>query len=280
MTNRENLMVLVVGAHPDDADLKAGGIACKYAEAGHRVQFLSLTNGVSGHHEQSGATLVRRRRQEARAAANRAGIEYDVLDVRDGELQPTLPNRKRLIRRIREEDPDLVLTHRPNDYHPDHRHASRLVQDAAYMVTVPNVCPETPALDADPVIAYLDDEFQKPSPLEPDAVVAVDGVADAKFDMLDCHESQVYEWLPYNQGIFDDVPEDETERRAWLEAGYLAQVAAMERVADRFRDRLIERYGEAVGSQVRHAEAFEGCKYGAPLDADTVEELFPFEPVD
>lgn len=266
--------VLVVGAHPDDPDINAGGIACKYASRGHDVRFLSLTNGEAGHHEMDGPELVNRRCREATAAADVAGIDYDILNIPDGTLRPTLENRHDLIRTIRRYDPDLMLTHRPNDYHPDHRYASRLVQDAAYMVTVPNVCPDTPALDSDPVIAYLADEFQKPTPFEPDAVVAIDDVAEQKFDMLDCHESQVYEWLPYNQGLSDAVPVDSVERREWLPSGELAPVAAMERTADRFRDRLIDRYGADVGTHIRYAEAFEGCEYGAPLEG-RVEELFP-----
>lgn len=225
----------------------------------------------------SGSELVDRRRGETQAAADVAGIEYDVLDTPDAELRPTLENRHELIRLIREYDPDLLLTHRPNDYHPDHRYASRLVQDAAYLLTVPNVCPDTPHLASDPVIAYLDDEFQKPTPFEPDAVVAIDDVVEQKFDMLDRHESQVYEWLPYNEGILDSVPEDPRRRREWLSSGELSVVAAMERVADRFRDRLIDRYGEETGRQVRYAEAFEGCEYGAPIDDEVVTELFPFQ---
>lgn len=267
--------VLVIGAHPDDADFKAGGIACKYASHGDHVRFISMTNGGAGHHEQAGRRLVERRRSEAESAADHAGIEYSVLDNRDGELQPSLENRRALIRLLRSAKPDLVLTHRPNDYHPDHRYTSRLVQDAAYMVTVPNVCPDTPPLETNPVIGYLDDEFQKPVPFEPDVVVAVDDVIDQKFGMLDAHESQVYEWLPANQGILDQVPADESDRREWLETGALREIAAMERVADRFRDRLVERYGERAGRNVQYAEAFEGCEYGAPLDEAATAHLFP-----
>lgn len=273
----ENIRVLVVGAHPDDPDINAGGIACKYVVRGHDVRFVSLTNGEAGHHEMTGSELVERRRTETQAAADVAGIDYDVLPTPDAELRPTLENRHELIRLIREYEPDLLLTHRPNDYHPDHRYASRLVQDAAYLVTVPNVCPDTPPLASDPVIAYLNDEFQKPTPFEPDAIVAIDDVIDQKFDMLDRHESQVYEWLPYNEGILDSVPQDPQQRRKWLSTGELSIIAAMERVADRFRDRLKDRYGDEVGEQVQYAEVFEGCEYGAPIDEEVVMDLFPFQ---
>lgn len=274
-----NRRVLVIGAHPDDPDIDAGGVACKFAARGDDVRFVSLTNGGAGHHEMGGSALVERRRVETEAAAAVAGIDYVVLDTPDATLQPTLERRHELIRRIREFDPDLLLTHRPNDYHPDHRYASRLVQDAAYLLTVPNVCPETPHLSSDPVIAYLDDEFQKPTPFDPVAVVAIDDVIEQKFEMLDCHESQVYEWLPYNQGILESVPEDPQRRREWLKEGELSNIAAMERVADRFRDQLRARYGEERGNQIQYAEAFEACEYGAPVDETVVSELFPFDEV-
>ena len=85
------------GAHPDDCDSKAGGVAAKYAAAGHQVRFVSVTNGDAGHHEIGGVELARRRRAEAEAAGAVAGIEYHVLDIHDGELVPRLENRKLII---------------------------------------------------------------------------------------------------------------------------------------------------------------------------------------
>src|SRR5438874_288590 len=158
----EPLRLLIIGAHPDDADYAAGGLAALYRAAGHVVKMVSLTNGDAGHHRQPGPALAERRRREAAAAGAVIGATYDLLDNHDGELLPTLENRCRVIRLIRSFRPDLVLTHRPNDYHPDHRYTSQLVQDAAYMVTVPPVVPEVPHLEKNPVIAYLPDEFEKP----------------------------------------------------------------------------------------------------------------------
>src|SRR5207237_2237339 len=154
--------------------------------------------GAAGHPLHPGPALARRRRGEASAAAAVIGATYDVFDNHDGQLLPTLENRLAVIRLIRTFQPDLVLTHRPNDYHPDHRYTSQLVQDAAYMVTVPAVAPETPHLQRDPVIAYLPDDFQKPYPLQPDVVVDVGSAVEKIVDMLHCHASQFYEWLPYN----------------------------------------------------------------------------------
>ncbi|WP_137287666.1 PIG-L deacetylase family protein [Halorussus salinisoli] len=271
------MRLLVIGAHPDDPDIRAGGLACTLAAADHDVRFLSLTNGNKGHHEQRGMELANRRQSEAQAAAEIAGLDgYDLLNIPDGELQPTLDNRKTLIRYIREYDPHLILTHRPNDYHPDHRYTSQLVQDAAYMVTVPKMCPETPHLADDPVICYLTDEFHKPYPFSPDVVVPIDQEdVKRKYDMLHQHTSQLYEWLAYNHGYLDDVPDEEEERREFLETDPLNAMAEMSNVADRFRDRLVARYGEEQGNAIEYAEAFEACEYGAPLTDDRIPELFP-----
>lgn len=272
--NRKTLNVLVFGAHPDDPDMKAGGLAALYARQGHRVKFVSLTNGDCGHHELGGAALARRRHGEAQRVAKTLGLaDYQVLDVPDGGLEPSLANRETVIRIIREFKPDLILTPRPNDYHPDHRYASALVQDAAYMVTVPNVVPLTPHLRRNPVIAYVADDFQKPYPFSPDVVIAVDDVVEQKLDAIHCHTSQVYEWLPYNANREGEVPSSERERRAWLARVYLP---SFEAIANRYRDLLVKLYGPAYGARVRYAEAFEGCEYGTRLTPELVPVLFPF----
>ncbi|WP_276256392.1 PIG-L deacetylase family protein [Halomontanus rarus] len=267
--------LLVIGAHPDDPDIRAGGLACACAEAGHDVRFVSMTDGRGGHHEQSGTELVERRRREAAAAAETAGIEYRILENEDGRLEPTLENREAVIRMIREYDPDVVLTHRTNDYHPDHRYTSQLVRDAAYMVTVPNVCPDVPALESNPVFAYLLDTFERPYPFTPDVVVPIaDELVDRKYDMLDCHESQMYEWLPHNKGELESVPDDSDERREWLESDPIPGLEEMRETADHFRDELIEQYGAERGREIEYAEAFEVSEYGGPLTPELSDDLF------
>jgi LmbE family N-acetylglucosaminyl deacetylase len=267
------LRVLAFGAHPDDCDLKVGGMAIRYACLGHAVRFVSVTNGDSGHHEMGGGPLAKRRYAEAQRAAAIAGVEYQVLDIHNGQLVPSLENRWLLVRIIREFEPDLVITHRPNDYHPDHRYTSQLVQDAAYTVTVPNVVALTPHLMRNPVIAYMSDSFQKPAPFAPDVAVSIDEVWETKLDMLNCHESQFYEWLPYNQGILDQVPQDATARRTWLGE---QRGASSARLADRCRDLLCKLYGAERGAAIRYAEAFEICEYGSPLTEERLPVLFPF----
>jgi LmbE family N-acetylglucosaminyl deacetylase len=265
------LRLLIIGAHPDDADYSAGGIAALYRAAGHVVKMVSMTNGAAGHHVTPGPELVRRRRTEAANAGQVIGATYEVFDNPDGGLLPTLEVRAVVIHLIRAFKPDLVLTHRPNDYHPDHRYTSQLVQDAAYMVTVPAVVPETPHLTRDPVIAYLPDDFQKPYPFSPTVAVDVGPVLDKIVDMLHCHQSQFYEWLAYNQGYHDRLPADEKGRKEFLAS--MTRKRLHDR-AGRYRKLLVDLYGAERGNKVEYAEAFEGCEYGAPLDAAALVRLF------
>ena len=267
----EKRKLLIIGAHPADADCHAGGLAALYCAAGHTVKFVSLTNGDAGHHEMTGHELAARRKAEATASANVIGATYDVFDNHDGQLLPTLENRYQVIRLIRMFVPDLVLTHRPNDYHPDHRYTSQLVQDAAYMVTVPLVTADVPHLRKDPVIAYLPDKFQKPYPFEAAVAIDVGPVLGKIVDMLDCHVSQFYEWLPYNGRHLNQIPADPVARKERL-AGMLK--TRLREQAYRFRDLLVKRYGHDKGQTVEFAEGFEPCEYGAPMDDPAIQRLF------
>jgi LmbE family N-acetylglucosaminyl deacetylase len=267
----DKLRVLCFGAHPDDCEVKIGGTAALWAARGHLVRFTSVTNGETGHHQRFGAELAARRAAEARAAAEVLGVESRVLPTPSGALVPSVERRREIIVEIREFRPDLIITHRPNDYHPDHRYTSQLVQDAAYLVTVPGNTPEVPALRRNPVIAYCEDTFMKPLPFAADVVVNIDPTIEKKMDALHQHTSQMYEWIPWNGRIEDQVPEGEAERRAWLAEW---RCPRFRKVADRFREKLLERYGDDVGGKVVHAEAFEGCEYGSPLDAEAIGRLF------
>jgi LmbE family N-acetylglucosaminyl deacetylase len=266
------LNIIAFGAHPDDCDQRAGGVAAKFAALGHRVRFVSVTNGDAGHQTEGGGALAARRRAEAQEAGRRIGIEYVVLDNHDGELLPTLKPREEIIRQIRQWNADLVLSPRPNDYHPDHRYTGILVQDAAYMVVVPNVAPDTPALRKNPVFMYFQDGFQKPNPFTPDVAVSIDDVIEKKMDMIDAHVSQMYEWLPWVAGRLESVPKDPAARRRWLGEARAGQPTAAVRAA------LVKWYGAAKGNAIRHAEAFEICEYGTRPNEALVRKLFPFLP--
>jgi LmbE family N-acetylglucosaminyl deacetylase len=266
------LNIIAIGAHPDDCDIRAGGSAAKWVAAGHRVRFVAVTNGDAGHQSEGGGMLAARRRAEAREAGKRVGVDYVVLDNHDGELVPSLKVREELIRQIREWKADLVLSPRPNDYHPDHRYTGVLVQDAAFMVTVPNVASDTPSLRKNPVFLYYEDRFQKPQPFSPDIAVNIDDTIDKKVAMLDAHVSQFYEWLPWLDGILDQVPKDPAARKAWLVKSRTGRITPGVRAA------LEKYYGKDAASKIQNAEAFEICEYGRRPDAAEIKRLFPFLP--
>jgi len=264
--------VIVFGAHPDDCDEVAGGTAAKWVAAGCRVRFVSVTNGDAGHQSEGGGALARRRRAEALESGRRAGVDYVVLDNHDGELMPTLQVREQIIRQIRQWNADLVLGPRPNDYHPDHRYTGISMQDAAFMVTVPNVCPDTPALRKNPVFMYVQDGFQKPNPFRPDVAVAIDDVIEKKFDMMDAHVSQFYEWLPWHEGMLDKVPKDPAARKQMLKEVWTWDATPAVRAA------LVKWYGTEAAQRIRYAEAFEICEYGSQPGGAELYRLFPFLP--
>lgn len=265
------LRVLAIFAHPDDGDIKMGGTAALMAQMGHEVKFLSLTNGDAGHHEMGGAVLANIRRAEAEEAARRFGIsEYEVFDIHDAELMPELWVRKKVIRAIREWNADVVIGHRPNDYHPDHRNSGKLMIDASYMVIVPNVTPDVAPLKSNPVFLYFEDHFTQPNPVRHDIAVAIDEVADVKLHALDAHESQFYEWLPWTAGVLDQVPEDEDERKAWL-----FQTRIDRPISDEKREALVKWYGDEAGAEVKYAESFEIAEYGRYPSVEDLRIIFP-----
>jgi LmbE family N-acetylglucosaminyl deacetylase len=271
----QTLRILAIGAHPDDADIKAGGTAAKWCALGHAVKFVSLCDGSAGHQQLWGPALAQRRRAEAAAAGSVIGASYEVGDFPDGELQTTIEARRTVIRLIRTFKPDLLLTHRTTDYHPDHSAAGLLVQEAAYLVTVPAICPETPHLLRTPVILYFADAFKKPCRFEPHIVVDIGDELDKVVAMLHCHESQFYEWLPYNSGYLGEVPQSNQARREWLGERLRKRLRPL---ADHYRNLVVLTYGTERGGQVNYIEAFEVSEYGAPLDAGARARLFPFLP--
>jgi LmbE family N-acetylglucosaminyl deacetylase len=268
------LRIIAFGAHPDDCELKAGGVAAKWAALGHHVKFVSVTNGDIGHWRMAGGPLARRRKAEVEKADRILGIQTEVLDIHDGELEPTLDNRRTITRLIREWHADVVLAHRPNDYHPDHRYTGILVQDAAYMVTVPFFCPFVPYLKKNPVFLYYSDGFQRPNPFRPDLVVDLDDVMEKKLDALDVLESQFLEGGA--NGSADLLPKDAAglaARRRQVREGFLGRAHA---VARQYRPKLIEWYGPERGGKVASAEAFEVCEYGSRPARAELRRLFPF----
>lgn len=269
----KKLRIMVIGAHPDDNESKTGGTAAKYRTLGHHVKYVYATNGDTGHFKIGGGSLARIRAEEACQACAIIGIEPMVLDIHNNGLEADIPTRERFIRIIREYRPDIIITHRPNDYHPDHRRTSMLVQDCSYAVRVPNVCPLTPHLEYSPVILYMKDNFKRPYEFVPDIVVNIDDVIDTKIKMLDCHKSQMYEWGPWVNKKSADIPDNPEKRLQWLKKERGKRDID---VAEKFRSRLVEFYGEERGEKVVYAEAFEISEYGGALTEEKISYYFPF----
>ncbi|GIW98677.1 MAG: hypothetical protein KatS3mg111_2010 [Pirellulaceae bacterium] len=264
------LRVLVFGAHPDDAELFAGGLIVRQRRAGNVVKIVSVTDGRSGHHRVPPEELVAIRRAEAVRAGAAVGAEYVTWDFPDGALLPTLDVRCAIIREIRQFSPDLVLTHRPFDYHPDHRAVGTAVQDACYLVTVPHVCPEVPSLARDPVVASMVDLFTRPVRIQPDVVMDVAAEIDQVLSMLACHQSQVFEWLPYHDGVIDSVPPEPVERRKWLRRW----IDEFHRTRCRFFAKDLRALGRAPEA-VQYLEVYELSEYAAQPDEEMLDCLFP-----
>lgn len=281
------MKILIIGAHLDDNEFRCGGVTYKYLKLNHEVRYLSVCNGSGGHHIMTPEETAKRRANEAANVAAYLGIKYDIWDNDDCSITADLELRRRLIRYIRAYSPDLIITHRTNDYHADHRVVAQLVQDASYMLIVPHECPEVPAMSRMPVIMFNVDRFKNPA-FEADVIVDIDDAIDAKLACAGFHESQVYEWLPYTKGEL--VPEDTHERLEWLKGmditedttdeeimaatrGYAVQSA---QVAVRFRKELIDKYGSEKGSKVRFAEAFMLSEYGTQMTVESKKVLFPF----
>ncbi len=286
------MKILCVAAHQDDTEFHMGGLCTLYSRAGHEVRILSACNGCGGHHILSPQETSKKRWAESQKVGELFGAKYDVFhDIDDCSIMPTLEMRRRFIRYIREFSPDIIITHRPNDYHADHRNVALLVQDASYMLTVPHECPDVPAMRCMPVILFHDDRFKIP-PFRADIVIDVDSVIDVKFKSFDINASQVYEWLPYvNCDPREVPPESDHEARFKFMLGEevtfdttdeevlamkLGQGPRQARPAALFRRELIAKYGEERGSKIRFAEAFQISEYGKQPTDEELSVLFPF----
>ncbi len=268
------LRIICFGAHPDDCEIKAGGIAALWAAAGHHVKFVALTNGDIGHWREAGGPLAQRRNAEVQHAADLLGITTEVLDNHDGELLPTLENRRTIVRLIREWGADIVMGPRTNDYHPDHRYTGILVQDAAYMVAVPFFCPDTKPLKQNPVFMYYADHFEKPYPFQADVVIDIDSVLNRKLDALVDMESQFVEGGALGSAdLITGGDEKRTERRRTVREAFTKR---FHDTAEKYRRQLKDWYGDDKGAKISAAEAFEICEYGKQPTKEELRTLFPF----
>jgi len=268
----DELRVIMIGAHPDDAEFNGGGTAALWAAAGAKVLLVAVTNGDAGHQREGGGALARRRAAEATRSAEILGGQWRTLGFHDGELVPSLEARKAVIRVIREWQADIVISHRPNDYHPDHRYTGQIVQDAAYMAAVPNITPETARVKSNPVFMYFADHFKKPYPFEVDVAVDVDPVMDKKWGSIASMESQMFEWSPWIGGYPVEVPADKEARLSWL---IQWRAPRMRNWTDKGREVLAKRYSQTHAGKVEFAEIFELCEYGRQPSKEELWRLFP-----
>ncbi len=264
--------VIAFGAHPDDAELKAAGVASLWADEGASVKFVAMTNGDIGHFEMAGGPLAQRRRDEVQECAEIMGITTEVLNIHDGELMPTLENRRTVARLIREWQADIVMSHRRYDYHPDHRYTGELVEDAAVIVAAAFFDPYSPRVEQNPIILHYSDGFEKPYPFQPDLVVGIDDAIERKLDCIRAMPSQFADAGSWQAVYSIDAPDDPEERAEYILSRMEERFAA---VADTYRDRLVELYGEERGNAIRYAEAFEICQYGRQPTIDELKALFP-----
>lgn len=266
------LRVIGFGAHPDDNELKAGGVAALWAEEGHEVKFVSMTNGDIGHFAMAGGPLAQRRKAEVEECAAILGIETEVLDIHDGELMPTLENRRTVARLIRDWQADVVMGHRRYDYHADHRYTGELIEDAAVIVVAAFFDPYSPRVEQNPIVLHYSDGFQKPYPFQPDIVVGIDEAAQKKWDCIRAMPSQFADADSWQGRYMPGVPDDPEARADYILNDMMERNAA---VADQYRERLIELYGEERGSRIQYAEAFEICQYGRQPSIDELKAIFP-----
>ncbi len=268
------LRIIIFGAHPDDAEYRGAGVAMKWARMGHHVKLVSATNGDIGHWQMAGGPLAQRRKKEVMEVGRRLGVTTEVVDIHDGEILPTLENRRIITRLIRQWNADIVITNRPNDYHPDHRYTSILVQDSAYMVTVPFFCPDVPPLKKNPVFLYASDGFQRPNPFRADVAVAIDDVIEPTLDALLVMESQIQEGGANGYaGLYPEDPAGRQRRRDEVRGDLATRYAGY---ADSYRDTLVKFYGAEQGRKVHYAQAFEVCEYGRQPSQDELKQMFPF----
>lgn len=278
--SKDKLKIIAIFAHPDDAEVKMGGTAALWAKMGHAVKFVSLTNGDAGHHEKGGGDLAKIRYEEAQEAKKILGInEYKILNNHDAELLPKLHIRHQIIREIRNWKADLVIGLRPNDYHPDHRYAGMLVMDAAYLVIVPNVVPDSKPLQKNPVFLYMQDSFLKPNPFSPDITVDISNTFSKKIESMGAHKSQFYEWLPWTQGMLNDVPNAPAERTKWLAKWLNNWLGGDPNIPSDFLDSLNKWYGDnrdqSKALTFNKVEAFEIAEYGHQPSEEEIQLLFP-----
>ena len=187
------MRVLAIGAHPDDLELQCAGTLARYAHRGDHVTMAVAMSGDCGSSTLPKEQIAAIRGEEARASAAVLGAEFlHMHHYSDGFLFSTEQTRLDFLNVIRQARPDVILTHSPNDYHPDHRMTAQIVCDVRIMITVPNIKTEAPPGDMVPEVYFFD--TMAGIDFVPQHYVDITSTFDVKKTMLSCHKSQS-SWL-------------------------------------------------------------------------------------
>jgi LmbE family N-acetylglucosaminyl deacetylase len=272
-SQQKETRVIVIAAHPDEADEYAGGTGALFAEMGNAVKFVSLTNGDAGHWQMTKDALTKRRYNEAKEAGKRLGVEYDVLNYHDGELENSIQLRKDVVKLIREWKADIVISFFPADgEHPDNMNAGKVVQEAAgFIANVPLFMPEVPCLAKSPVFLYMRDFYTRQLPHQFNIVIPIDETIEKKYASFDAHASQFYEFAPYQKGILNEVPKTPAGRIKFFEkywGMYSAITPDMKKILEKW-------YGSKKAAKFQYAEAFEIAPFSRYPSNEEMELLFP-----
>jgi len=266
--------VIVICAHPDDAELTTGGTCILFSRLGYKIKYVSLTNGNKGHHEGTKNEIAIRRYNETQEVKKRMNCEYEILNNEDGELEANLKSRMEVIRLIREWKADIVITHPSYDYHPDHRNTALLVQDAAFLANVPKILPEVPAITESPLFLYTRGRYVNRQKPHPDIVVDITPVEREKAYIIDAHASQIYEWLPWINRSNKIIPDKQEEKIEYILKEYV-----LKRGEIKEKDRpVVEKWYGSRAKEVKTIEAFEICEFGRAVNDQDIRELFPMFP--
>jgi N-acetylglucosamine malate deacetylase 1 len=205
--------VLAIGAHPDDLEIFCGGTLAKYAKQGVKVSMAVSTNGSAGHLLIPPKELAEIRHQEAEKAAKVIGADFYWLGFMDAFLFEDIDSRQRFIEVIRKAKPDVIITHDPQDYHPDHRAVSRLMFDASFESGLKNLTTESPFHPGVQPLVYMDKTSG--AGFEPTEFVDITDTFKIKREMLACHESQI-KWLKDHDNVdFFDMMETLARARGY-----------------------------------------------------------------
>jgi len=265
----DKLNLLVIFAHPDEGEIYAGGISAIYSKLGHRVKFLSLTNGDAGHWSMDPKALAQRRFKEAMEAKRILGLtEYEILDYHDGKLKNSNDIQKIVANRIMEWKADIVILFYPiiteEGGHNDNMQAGLIVRDAAALLNMEEL----------PVFLYMRDYFTTGFSHIPDLAVNIDKVWERKLLAMKAHESQVVESNPHADGILDEVLKSDSKRQEYL----FYNSYPYSRITPDIKAAINKWYGSDSAGHINWAEAFEFAEFGKQLRNKEISRFFPMLP--